>query len=172
MYLEPIVVVMAPAIVMICMSLPVFICMIGYFITEKGKRARAYDQLIQDLPSETNAEDCVPVRYASAARFASWLKFFPWELCGVLVFHESGVAFRASFAAWRNISLDFDPATTTVEWNGRTFMRNGALSWAVVSMDGEKHYFSTETGATVFGSRRSTRELYERLLGCLGGEDS
>ena len=61
------------------------------------------------------------------------------------------------------VSQRFGSSSATIEWVGRRFWPNGALSWFAIEQNGKRIYFSSETGGLVFGSKHSTQAIYERL---------
>ncbi len=63
----------------------------------------------------------------------------------------------------RNIEFDFNLQNSKVNWIGRTAL-NGATSWFVINFQGEKHYFSSETGTFVFGSKSTTKQIYDEII--------
>ena len=50
-----------------------------------------------------------------------------------------------------------------IEWEGTYFLKNGALSWMKIEMDGVTTYFTSETGITIIGSKKQTKEIYETV---------
>ena len=61
------------------------------------------------------------------------------------------------------IELSFASESTTVRWIGRKIIPNGWPSWFEVGHQGQKHYFTANTGATILGSKRKTQEIYHAL---------
>jgi len=59
------------------------------------------------------------------------------------------------------VNVQFAPANSTINWIGKSPFPNGAVSWFSFTLTDRKEYFSSETGAFVFGSHRSTKELYD-----------
>jgi hypothetical protein len=38
-------------------------------------------------------------------------------------------------------------------------------AWLVITASGKKHFFTSETGTTVFGSKSTTKDIYDTLNG-------
>ena len=83
---------------------------------------------------------------------------------------DDRATFHTSFSLWPDHALAFDRSTSQVSSVGRRFWPNGALSWISITKSGQKHYFSSETGTWVFGSKRTTEELYEKINEHLGNK--
>ncbi len=105
-----------------------------------------------------------PVRYCSEKRFRSWWKLLTWEATGILSLSDEGVTLTTKTPGGATVERRFHPEEATIEWEGQNLLPNGVLSWFVIEQDGERVYFTSETGSTVFGSESSTREIYDRLL--------
>lgn len=107
-----------------------------------------------------------PVRYASSKKFYSWFKFFPWEASGVLLLLDREIIFFCDkLRKERNITMRFRVGDFKAEWIGsRDFLRNGITSWFEIENLGEKHYFTCETGTTIFGSEGGTRKIYDEMV--------
>ncbi len=102
-----------------------------------------------------------PVRYASAPRFKAWFKIFPWEGAGIVVITRATVLFLGETLSGTSLNLQFAAANTRINWLGKCPWPNGAVSWFEFDVTNEKHYFSSETGAFVFGSNKSTKAIYD-----------
>ncbi|MBU7017753.1 MAG: hypothetical protein HXS44_09600 [Theionarchaea archaeon] len=102
------------------------------------------------------------VRYSSEDRFHSWFKWFPWEGTGILFMDKESVTFFCDMKEW-NYNYMFIPENSKVKWIGRSIWRNGLAYWFAVIDPGENHYFTSETGLTIFGSKKSTQEIYDEL---------
>jgi hypothetical protein len=59
------------------------------------------------------------------------------------------------------ITLQFAPGNSRINWLGKCPWPNGMISWLRFDTAAEKHYFSSETGAMVFGSHASTKAIYD-----------
>ncbi|MFN2529713.1 MAG: hypothetical protein ABR555_00300, partial [Pyrinomonadaceae bacterium] len=102
------------------------------------------------------------VRYSSQARFKVWWKIFPWEGAGILVTRPGSVSFVGEIFSGSPLSLQFDSSNSQVKWLGKCPWPNGAVSWFELDTQGNKHYFTSETGAFIFGSHQSTRAAFDK----------
>src|SRR3982751_975357 len=102
-----------------------------------------------------------PARYASKRRYDSWLKIFPWEGAGVMVLAPGSALFLGETNSGLAVNVQFAPTNSGLEWIGKSPFPNGAVSWFVFTMADRKDYFTSETGPFVFGSQRSTKQLYD-----------
>lgn len=127
-----------------------------------SRMLNAHQQLVGDRP-------WFPVRYASEARFKSWLKLFPWEGAGILVMAPGSVLFLGEVSS-RPLKLQFAPASSTVAWLGKAPWPNGAVSWFQFTTPEQKQYFSSETGMFVFGSHKGTKAIYEAASQSFAGQ--
>jgi hypothetical protein len=130
-----------------------------FFQNSKRQRIReptstAYGHVIGGAPT-------IPVRYASEPRFRSWLKVFPWEGAGLLVPANGVVTFVGEHLNGAPLNLQFAPNTSLLTWLGKCPWPNGAVSWFAVESQGQKHYFTSETGPFVFGSNNSTKAAFD-----------
>ena len=130
-----------------------------FFQNSKRKRIRertriAYGHLI----GNSNA---IPVRYASEPRFKLWFKLFPWEATGFIVPTNGCVTFVGENLNGTPLNMQFVRNNSTLVWLGKCPWPNGAVSWFAFEVGGLKHYFSSETGAFIFGSHGSTKSAYD-----------
>jgi hypothetical protein len=65
------------------------------------------------------------------------------------------------------VNLQFTRGRAEIKWLGKCPWPNGAVSWFEFDVSGEKHFFTSETGAFVFGSNKSTKAAYEQVQKCL-----
>ena len=134
------------------------------------RRRRIYRSLRAQLPPQVTPEQVCDVRYASARRLKSMLKILPWELTGILFADEQGLsAWLQSGNSKRNLTLRFDPERDVVEWRGQeSFMRNGPLNWlAIGTPKAPEHFFTSETGLTILGSKDKTQDIVRMLQSSL-----
>jgi len=134
------------------------------------RRRRVYRNLRAQLPPEVTPEQVCDVRYASAQRLKSLLKVLPWEMTGILFADENGLAaWLQSSNGKRNLTLRFDPQQHIVEWRGQeSFFRNGPLNWlAIGTPDEPEHFFTSETGITILGSKDKTQDIVRMLQSSL-----
>ncbi|MCA9255035.1 MAG: hypothetical protein KDA33_05330 [Phycisphaerales bacterium] len=131
------------------------------------RRKRRLASLHSEFEASTGAT-LLDVRYASERRFKSALKLFPWEMVGVLVVRDNGIdAHLLSTNGKKRKDLAFHPDNHTIEWKTPDFFRNGVIPWLIISGPNEKHYFTSETGATILGSKRRTHVLIEQIQSTL-----
>jgi hypothetical protein len=134
----------------------------------KRRRLQTYERLMRNIPATDETDASIPVRFASAKRFDKLCKFFAWERCGILRIGHDNVTFHTGFSSGTDLSLAFDPSTSQVAWLGRYNVLSGdPLSWVIISKAGKRHYFTSETGISILGSKRTTKVLYEKLNECL-----
>jgi len=132
------------------------------------RRKRRLASLHFELDASAGGATLLDVRYASERRFRSALKLFPWEMVGVLVVRDDGIdAHLLSTNGKQRKELAFHPDDYTIEWKTPDFFRNGVIPWLIISGLNEKHYFTSETGATIFGSKRRTNLLIEQIQSTL-----
>jgi len=138
-----------------------FIAFIAYALFLKSKRERIRQRLISNHQQLVGGRQWVPVRYASESRFNSFFKIFPWEGAGILVIAAGNVLFLGETNSNGEVTLQFSPTTSQINWLGKAPFPNGAISWLYFVTQTGKHYFSSETGILVFGSHTSTKAIYE-----------
>jgi hypothetical protein len=132
-----------------------------YVFYQTSKRKSIKQRVLNAQPQLVGNHRWLPVRYASEPRFRSWFKIFPWEGAGILLMMPGSVTFLGETNSGTAVYLQFAPGNATVNWIGKTPFPNGAVSWMDFTTANGKHYFSSETGAFVFGSHRSTKELFD-----------
>lgn len=134
-------------------------------IIKARQRKRLFVQLREEYAASSKDAVVLNARYASEKRFRSLLKLFPWEMAGILVIREQQVdAHFSTENQKRRSSFLFRPTTHTIEWKKADFFRNGIISWLVVTGPGdERHFFTSETGWTIFGSKRRNVALIEQI---------
>ena len=140
-----------------------------YVFFQTSKRKKIRQRVLTTQTQFVGTHRWLPVRYASEPRFRSWFKIFPWEGAGIVVLMPGSVTFLGETNSGASVQLQFAPGNATVNWIGKSPFPNGAVSWFDITTAGGKQYFSSETGAFVFGSDRSTREVYEEARKCFGG---
>jgi hypothetical protein len=99
------------------------------------------------------------VRYSSEAKFKSFLKFFPWNGAGVLFCRPGQIVFVGKTISGKPLQLEFNPTNSRPNWKGMDFLLNGAVTWFDFDTANGKHYFTSETGFFVFGSKKSTEKI-------------
>lgn len=148
---------------MLCALAPIA-AILGYAIWQSRRRRADQENLQNRLGSLAPDEQIFAVKYASQARFKQILKIFPWNEWGVFRLGPAGGIFYRLGPAGDNSDrpvqeLPFPAATTSVQPVKRDFLRNSALSWVVLENEGSTHYFTVETGATIFGSRQKAEQM-------------
>ncbi|MCB9851648.1 MAG: hypothetical protein H6819_01025 [Phycisphaerales bacterium] len=132
------------------------------------RRKRRLASLHSEYESAARDATLLDVRYATDRRFKSYLKLFPWEMVGILIVRIDRIdAHLVSTNGKKRIALSFHAGAHTIEWKKPEFLRNGIIPWLIISDPNEKHYFTSETGATIFGSKRRTETLIERIQATL-----
>jgi hypothetical protein len=140
-----------------------------YVFFQTSKRKKIRQRVLATQTEFVGTHRWLPVRYASEPRFRSWLKIFPWEGAGIVVLMPGSVTFLGETNSGASVQLQFAPGNATVNWIGKSPFPNGAVSWLDFTTASGKHYFSSETGAFVFGSDNSTRELFMEASKCFSG---
>jgi len=133
----------------------------GYVFFQTSKRKRIRERMLATHQNLVGNRPWFPARYASQSRYDSWFKIFPWEGAGILVCAAGSVVFLGETNSGASVNVQFAPGNSTLEWIGKSPFPNGAVSWFVFRTPNGKDYFSSETGAFVFGSNRSTKELFD-----------
>jgi len=145
-----------------------FVLFFCYVFFQNSKRKRIRQRMLATQQQLVSNQRWFPTRYASEPRFKSWFKIFPWEGAGILVMVPGSVTFLGETNSGIPVNMQFAPGNSTVNWIGKTPFPNGAVSWFDFTTASGKHYFSSETGAFVFGSNRSTRELFDQASSSFG----
>jgi hypothetical protein len=78
------------------------------------------------------------------------------------------VLFLGETNAGTPVNIQFAPSNSAITWVGKAPFPNGAVSWFMFTTAQGKEYFSSETGAFVFGSHRSTQELFDEASKSFG----
>ena len=159
-------------IVLICLAVvftPLLI-FFGYVFYQNSKRKRIRERMLSSHGQLVGNRRWLPVRYASEPRFKAWFKIFPWEGAGILVLAPGSVLFLGETNSGTAVNMQFAPGNSTVNWLGKTPFPNGAVSWFDFTTADGKHYFSSETGVFVFGSHRSTKELFDETNKSFAGQ--
>jgi hypothetical protein len=132
-----------------------------YVFFQTSKRKRIRERMLANHRDLVGNRQWFPVRYASQPRFDSWFKIFPWEGAGILVLAPGSVLFLGETNSGQPVNIQFAPSNSALTWIGKTPFPNGAVSWFMFTMANRKDYFSSETGAFVFGSHRSTEQVFQ-----------
>ncbi|MBN2378940.1 hypothetical protein JXM67_03970 [candidate division WOR-3 bacterium] len=144
---------------------PIFI-IAGVSSARRKKFQRMIAETKQDI---LNRGQYYPVRYASSKKYHRFFKFFPWETAGVIFADETQIIFfAAKIKGERNVEHRFRRGDFRLEYLGtENVFINGFITWFVIETYDDKYYFTSETGTTIFGSRSSTRNVYDGLLSVL-----
>jgi hypothetical protein len=140
-----------------------FALFIGYTLFQKRKRDQIRDSIVREHQQLIGRHRWFPVRYASEPRFKAFFKIFPWEGAGIMVTAPGSAIFMGQPLSGSPVMLQFAPGNSGLSWLGKAPWPNGAVSWFVITTINEKHYFSSETGLLIFGSNKSTREIYNEV---------
>lgn len=140
-----------------------------YAFAQASERKRIQQDILKAKGALHGQAHRFPVRYATGAKFKKWFKIFPWEGAGMLFVGSDQAAFYGRLFSGRELECTFHRGDSQVRWLGKSeFFKQGASSWCVVEHLGGRHYFSSETGAFVFGSDTTTHEVYDALSEMLG----
>lgn len=144
-------------------------CVLLYGLRKARKGRKAQDDLLQRYADRLVRGAWYRVRYASRRRFTTMWKSVPWEADGILHIVDQEVTFYGydHAGALREIAFPLD--ATTARWYGVRYWPNGLLHWFVLHAAGQEHYFTADTGSTVFNSRALTRDIWQRLQHALAG---
>lgn len=152
------------AIVIVVLCLALILLLLGLFMIyvffQNSKRKRIREKMLATHRELVGNRRWFPARYASQPRFNSWFKIFPWEGAGILVLAPGSVLFLGETNSGMPVNIQFAPSNSSLEWIGKTPFPNGAVSWFTFTTASGKDYFSSETGAFVFGSHRTTEEIF------------
>ncbi len=146
-----------------------FVAFIIYVMVITAKRKQAVRRITAANQQLIGTKRWLPVRYASEPRFKALFKIFPWEGAGILVMAPGSVVFLGDVKS-SPLTLQFAPGNSTIDWLGKCPWPNGAVSWFAFNSGGQNYYFSSETGAFVFGSDRGTRELFDSANRSFAGQ--
>src|ERR1043166_479961 len=152
---------------LVILLIPFFLFFVYVFV-QNNKRKRMRERTASSYGHMIGNSRTVPVRYASEPRFRSWWKVFPWEGAGLLVPASGVVTFVGEQLNGAPLNLQFARNATQGTWLGKCPWPNGAVSWFVLETQGQKHYFTSETGPFVFGSNNSTKAAFDECSNSFG----
>jgi len=144
-------------------------CFMIYVFFQSNKRKKIRERMLGNNRELVGNRQWFPARYASKSRYDSWWKIFPWEGAGIMILAPGSVLFLGETNSGLPINVQFAPSNSRLEWIGKSPFPNGAVSWFVFTMADRKDYFSSETGPFVFGSHRSTKQLYDEAARSFSG---
>jgi hypothetical protein len=155
--LASIVVLLFVLVIILCPVIALWI----FIIRQNFQRKRIRERILESRSELIADHRWFNVRYASQTRFDATFKIVPWDTAGILVMAPGSVLFLGESLKGVVQTVQFAPANSRLNWLGKCPWPNGAVSWLVFETVNGKHYFSSETGIMVFGSHRSTREIYD-----------
>jgi hypothetical protein len=137
---------------------------IVYAAGKAKKRKLLQDSLLTKNEKFLQNGKLFRVRYCTEARFKKFFKFFPWEATGILCINDEKILFSGHAAKGQEIMLELAKEDAAAEWVGKNnWFKNGLAAWLVIKAHGAQHYFTSETGAAVFGSHDTTKAMYDTL---------
>jgi hypothetical protein len=163
------IVIIAIVLVVLAIALSPVIALWVYVIFQNSKRKKIRARILSARRDVIGDKRWLPARYASEPRFNSWFKIFPWEGAGIMVIVTGSVLFLGETFSGTPLTLQFSPGNSRINWLGKCPWPNGAISWLRFDTADQKHYFSSETGALIFGSHKSTKALYDEANKYFGG---
>ena len=128
-----------------------------------GKRKKVQEDIVKKKGDMLEQGRWFPVRYSSEAQFRPLLKSSLWEGTGNLFINDTRAIFFGDLDEWKNIESVFAPENSRIKWIGRNVWRYGFAFWFKIRRHYEKHYFTSETGAALRGSEKTTQEIYDEL---------
>ena len=161
---ELIIILIIMAILLIALVYLPLLLIIYYAKNQARERKRIQNELIQDNRDILNTGRWFPVKYASQKRFNKLLKFFPWEATGILFIDHSRIIFFSSHLLWKNLQFEIPVHDAKIRLIGKKVWPNGFLSWIAVNLPTGTHYFTSETGTFIMGSKKATENLYNTLV--------
>ncbi len=150
-------------IIIIILGMALFLVILFLYVKIKAKeRKNVYERILKSKEKLLSQGRWFQVRYCSEERSLKFKKIFPWEAAGILYLSKDKVMFFGEGFSRENLEIEFYIKNSYLKWMGRIFL-NGATSWLAITFQGERHYFSSETGTLVFGSESATRQIYNEL---------
>jgi hypothetical protein len=138
-----------------------FLLFFIYVFYQNSKRKKIRQRTLIAYAQMIGSAKTLPVRYCSEPRFKSWLKIFPWEGTGLLVPAKGVVTFIGEKLDGTQLNMQFVRGGSNLMWLGKCPWPNGAVSWFAFDTQGQRHYFTSETGPFVFGSNNSTKATFD-----------
>ena len=143
----------------LCCNAPILIGIVLYAWVSATSRSKTYEILESehsDLLADTTH---FRVRYASNARWITFLKLFAWECSGILVLQDSTLLYLTDGTRLGDTRLEL-PMKNARTRLIRPFWKSGPLRWIEVDLPHENHYFAPETGTTLLGSGPSVLSIH------------
>jgi len=132
-----------------------------YVFYQNSKRKKIRQRILASRADLIGNKRWFPARYASQQRFDALFKFLPWDGVGVLIVVPGSVLFFGETLSGSPIILQFAPGNSRINWLGKCPWPNGMVSWLRFDTADQKHYFTSETGVTIFGSHNQTKAIYD-----------
>jgi hypothetical protein len=130
-----------------------------YVFFQNFKRKGIYQKLSAANQSLAPNSRVHFVRYATQAKYDSWLKIFPWNGAGVMYCQRGRVLFAGQLLSGSPLQMEFNIQNSRASWEGLDPLKNGVVSWVFFETANGRQYFTSETGPFVFGSKKSTERL-------------
>lgn len=108
------------------------------------------------------------VRYAAESS-RSLFRLIPWDASGTLTASDAGFHFEGNSPTGRKLQFDIDAQEATINYQKGTLWWDGGVSWCVIEVNGEKHYFTSEALEEGQDSRSAmedglkTTDIYQQL---------
>jgi hypothetical protein len=137
---------------------------IVYARSKYKERQQLYREIYNDKKEILLKNRWYPVKYATEERFAKIWKILPQEGSGIMCLLEDKILFWGKNLKKESVELEFPIAEIEIKWLGKEFFKNGAMNWIIVDYQGQKYYFTSETGTFIFGTKETTEKIYKELL--------
>ncbi len=139
---------------------------VHYLMNKNYKKRIRYQEAILEANKE-NLKDYTwfRVRYSSDKKFKKFWKNLLWEGTGVLYINTSKAVCIMKLFSGEELRLEFDTKDTKISWIGKkSTMSHDQQQWFSVDLNNKTYYFTSETGVLVFGSKRTTEDIYRNLI--------
>ena len=141
-----------------------FVLFFSYIIGNHLTRKRIVDEMMTSRSRDLQDGIIFPVRYSSERRFRKTWKLLPWEGAGCLVIRKHEIAFVGKLLKGGPVEFRFQRDDYIITWIGFSFWKNAAIHWFSIESNEGRHYFTSETGITIFGSKESTRRIFNEAI--------
>ncbi|MCB0323239.1 MAG: hypothetical protein KDD69_06675 [Bdellovibrionales bacterium] len=95
-----------------------------------------------DMRSRTENSG-LPVRYLSNRNSHSLLRLLPWDATGRLHETDNGFRFVGNSVRGESVEVSFPSDQIEINYQKGNLLWDGGLSWCVIEVEGEKHYFTS-----------------------------
>jgi len=130
-----------------------------YNAREAEKRRKIQMDILAQKTDLLSQGRWFPVLYCSNEYFKKARSAFSEEATGILFVHKEKVMFFGKALPLRIVELEFNRENSRARWGLEIIREAGSLLWFAIDLQGEKHFFSQETGALKYGSVRTTQEI-------------